>query len=107
MNPELNDPHPMKLEMNNNKNDSKHGREFAEKEVAPLAAELDKTGEYPTKTLEKMAKLGFLVLLSRRNMVALVLIQLAMRQSSRRSHGNAPPQELSPRFITRLLPGRS
>jgi butyryl-CoA dehydrogenase len=35
-------------------------REFAEKEVAPLAAELDKTGEYPTKTLEKMAKLGLL-----------------------------------------------
>ena len=35
-------------------------REFAEKEVAPIAAELDKKGEYPTKTLEKMAKLGLL-----------------------------------------------
>lgn len=35
-------------------------REFAEKEVAPVAAELDKKGEYPTKTLEKMAKLGLL-----------------------------------------------
>ena len=35
-------------------------REFAEKEVGPIAAELDKTGEYPTKTLEKMAKLGLL-----------------------------------------------
>lgn len=35
-------------------------KEFAEKEVAPIAAELDKKGEYPTKTLEKMAKLGLL-----------------------------------------------
>ncbi|MEA3458759.1 MAG: acyl-CoA dehydrogenase family protein, partial [Candidatus Thermoplasmatota archaeon] len=35
-------------------------REFAEKEVAPIAAELDEKGEYPTKTLEKMAKLGLL-----------------------------------------------
>ncbi len=35
-------------------------REFAEKEIAPIAAELDKTEEYPTKTLEKMAGLGLL-----------------------------------------------
>jgi len=35
-------------------------REFAEKEIAPIAAELDKTEEYPTKTLEKMAALGLL-----------------------------------------------
>ena len=35
-------------------------REFAEKEVAPIAAELDKKEEYPTKTLAKMAKLGLL-----------------------------------------------
>jgi butyryl-CoA dehydrogenase len=35
-------------------------KEFAEKEVAPIAAELDKKEEYPTKTLEKMAKLGLL-----------------------------------------------
>ena len=35
-------------------------REFAEKEVGPIAAELDKKAEYPTKTLEKMAKLGLL-----------------------------------------------
>ncbi|MBN2599784.1 MAG: acyl-CoA dehydrogenase, partial [Candidatus Thermoplasmatota archaeon] len=28
--------------------------------IAPLAAELDKKGEYPTKTLEKMANLGLL-----------------------------------------------
>ena len=35
-------------------------REFAAKEIAPIAAELDKKEEYPTKTLEKMAKLGLL-----------------------------------------------
>jgi butyryl-CoA dehydrogenase len=35
-------------------------REFADKEVAPIASELDEKGEYPTKTLEKMAKLGLL-----------------------------------------------
>jgi len=43
-----------------NKNDTKMVREFAEKEIAPVAADLDKTGEYPTKILEKMAKLGLL-----------------------------------------------
>jgi len=35
-------------------------REFAEKEVAPLAAVIDETGEFPSATVEKMAKLGFL-----------------------------------------------
>ena len=35
-------------------------REFAEKEIAPIASELDKKAEYPTKILEKMAKLGLL-----------------------------------------------
>ena len=35
-------------------------REFAEKEIAPIAAELDEKAEYPTKILEKMAKLGLL-----------------------------------------------
>ena len=35
-------------------------REFAEKEIAPVAAELDQKEEYPTKILEKMSKLGFL-----------------------------------------------
>jgi butyryl-CoA dehydrogenase len=35
-------------------------REFAEKEIAPIAAELDEKGEYPTKILDKMAKLGLL-----------------------------------------------
>jgi butyryl-CoA dehydrogenase len=51
----------MKLELNDQqKMIQKMVREFAEKEVAPLAAELDEKEEYPTKTLEKMAKLGLL-----------------------------------------------
>jgi butyryl-CoA dehydrogenase len=54
-------PNPMKLELNEQQKMIRNMvKEFAEKEVAPIAAELDKTGEYPTKTLEKMAKLGLL-----------------------------------------------
>ena len=54
-------PTPMKFELNDQqKMIQKMVREFAEKEVGPIAAELDKTEEYPTKTLEKMAKLGLL-----------------------------------------------
>lgn len=51
----------MKLELNEQqKMIQKMVREFAEKEIAPVAAELDKKAEYPTKILEKMAKLGLL-----------------------------------------------
>jgi len=51
----------MKLELNDQqKMIQKMVREFAEKEVAPIAAEIDKKEEYPTKTLDKMAKLGLL-----------------------------------------------
>lgn len=51
----------MKLELNDQqKMIQKMVREFAEKEIAPVAAELDKQEEYPTKILEKMAKLGLL-----------------------------------------------
>jgi len=35
-------------------------REFAEKEIAPVAAELDREARYPTEILKKMAKLGLL-----------------------------------------------
>ena len=35
-------------------------KEFAEKEVKPLAQEVDETEEFPRETVEKMAKLGFL-----------------------------------------------
>ncbi len=51
----------MKLELNDQqKMIKKMVQEFAEKEIAPVAKELDKTGEYPIKILEKMAKLGLL-----------------------------------------------
>lgn len=33
-------------------------REFAEKEISPLAAEIDETGEYPQELLEKIAAMG-------------------------------------------------
>ena len=35
-------------------------RDFADKEVAPLAHEIDETERFPVKTVEKMKKLGFL-----------------------------------------------
>ncbi|MBC7259808.1 MAG: acyl-CoA dehydrogenase [Chloroflexi bacterium] len=38
----------------------KMAREFAEKEVAPIAAELDEKGEVPYANIRKMAELGFL-----------------------------------------------
>jgi butyryl-CoA dehydrogenase len=51
----------MKLELTDQqKMIQKMVREFAEKEVGPIASEIDEKGEYPTKTLEKMAKLGLL-----------------------------------------------
>ena len=34
--------------------------EFAEKEVKPLAQEVDETEKFPRETVEKMAKAGFL-----------------------------------------------
>lgn len=37
----------------------KLAREFAENEVAPLAAELDKTGRFPDETVEKLFRYGF------------------------------------------------
>ena len=38
-------------------------REFAEKEIGPIAAELDEKEEYPRETLKKMAQLGLLGIL--------------------------------------------
>ena len=35
-------------------------REFAEKEIIPIAAEIDKTGEFPLKTVKKMGELGLM-----------------------------------------------
>ena len=54
-------PPPMKLELNEQqKMIQKMVREFAEKEVGPIAAEIDKTEEFPIKTLDKLSKLGIL-----------------------------------------------
>lgn len=51
----------MKLELNEQqKMIQKMVREFAEKEIAPIAAELDEKSEFPHKILKKMAKLGLL-----------------------------------------------
>jgi len=51
----------MKLELDEQqKMIQKMVREFAEKEVGPIAEELDKKAKYPTETLKKMAKLGLL-----------------------------------------------
>ena len=35
-------------------------REFAEKEVKPLAAEVDESERFPIETVQKMAKLGIM-----------------------------------------------
>ena len=51
----------MQLELNEQqKMIQKMVREFAEKEIAPVAAELDREARYPTEILKKMAKLGLL-----------------------------------------------
>jgi len=38
-------------------------RDFAEREIRPVAAHVDKTGEFPRETIAKMAGLGLLGLL--------------------------------------------
>jgi alkylation response protein AidB-like acyl-CoA dehydrogenase len=35
-------------------------REFARKEIAPIAARIDETGEFPSDTIKKMGELGFM-----------------------------------------------
>ncbi len=35
-------------------------RDFAEKEIAPIAAEFDESGEFPMQTIKKMGELGFM-----------------------------------------------
>jgi alkylation response protein AidB-like acyl-CoA dehydrogenase len=35
-------------------------REFAQKEIAPIAAEIDEAGRFPTETVAKMGELGFM-----------------------------------------------
>ena len=35
-------------------------RDFAQKEIAPIAAEFDKSGEFPSATIRKMGAMGFM-----------------------------------------------
>jgi alkylation response protein AidB-like acyl-CoA dehydrogenase len=35
-------------------------RDFAQKEIAPIAAEFDETGDFPMKTIRKMGEMGFM-----------------------------------------------
>ncbi len=35
-------------------------REFAQKEIAPVAAEFDETGDFPVNTIKKMGEMGFM-----------------------------------------------
>ena len=35
-------------------------RDFAQKEIAPIAAEFDESGEFPTETIRKMGEMGFM-----------------------------------------------
>ena len=35
-------------------------RDFAQKEIAPIAAEIDADGQFPTETIKKMGELGFM-----------------------------------------------
>jgi alkylation response protein AidB-like acyl-CoA dehydrogenase len=35
-------------------------RDFAKKEIAPIAAEFDESGEFPTETIKKMGEMGFM-----------------------------------------------
>src|SRR3990172_377364 len=39
---------------------SKEGRDFAQNEIAPIAAEFDESGEFPSKTIKKMSEMGFM-----------------------------------------------
>ena len=35
-------------------------RDFAQKEIAPIAAEFDETGDFPSETIAKMGAMGFM-----------------------------------------------
>ena len=35
-------------------------RDFAQKEIAPIAAQFDETGDFPSKTIKKMGEMGFM-----------------------------------------------
>jgi alkylation response protein AidB-like acyl-CoA dehydrogenase len=35
-------------------------RDFAQKEIVPIAAEFDESGEFPSQTIKKMGEMGFM-----------------------------------------------
>ena len=86
-------------------------REFADKELAPLASRIDKQGEVPREILEKMAALGFLGMLTPESYggvgltnLALALVQLEINRacastgvtmSVHKKPGSKPPGFLS------------
>ena len=51
MNLELTEEHRMIQQM---------ARDFAQKEIAPIAAEFDESGEFPMDTIKKMGAMGFM-----------------------------------------------
>ena len=38
----------------------REARRFAQEEIAPIAAEFDETGEFPSATIKKMGEMGFM-----------------------------------------------
>ena len=38
----------------------KAARDFAEKEIKPIAAEFDESGDFPSETIKKMGEMGFM-----------------------------------------------
>jgi len=38
----------------------KAARDFAQKEIKPIAAEFDESGDFPSKTIKKMGEMGFM-----------------------------------------------
>ena len=70
-------------------------RAFAEKEVKPLAAEVDEEERFPVETVEKMAKLG------RRVAELLTREKLPFRKKI-----GSPAQMLAP-ALHKVLPGRA
>ena len=38
----------------------KTARDFAQKEIAPISAEFDESGEFPIETIHKMGEMGFM-----------------------------------------------
>ena len=53
-------------------------RDFAQKEIVPIAAEFDESGKFPMETVRKMGQMGLWVLKYRKNMAAQRWIRFLM-----------------------------